>query len=102
MQAHLAGYCSQDQQRLSCKRLLGATGSVDFSDSDEEDENGASTSNGHDEGLSSFPVDSWEDSWDDSDAPVSQEVRFLLNCKPYNPWWRKAAACAMQQHPVPR
>lgn len=31
-------------------------------------------SNRQDEGLTSFPVDSWEDTWDDSDAPVSQEV----------------------------
>jgi len=44
---------------------FGCAGSVDFSDSDEEDENiaGISDSNG---GLSSFPVDSWEDTWDDS------------------------------------
>ncbi|KAA6426332.1 MAG: serine threonine- phosphatase 6 regulatory subunit 3-like isoform X2 [Trebouxia sp. A1-2] len=47
-------------------------GSVDFSDSDEEDENIAGVSDNG--GLSSFPVDSWEDTWDDSDAPVSQEA----------------------------
>lgn len=57
----LIGYCS------------GCAGSVDFSDSDEEDENIAGVSDNG--GLSSFPVDSWEDTWDDSDAPVSQEVR---------------------------
>ena len=50
-------------------------GSVDFSDSDEEDERvGVGMSHRQDEGLTSFPVDSWEDTWDDSDAPVSQEV----------------------------
>ncbi|KAL3130903.1 hypothetical protein ABBQ38_000230 [Trebouxia sp. C0009 RCD-2024] len=44
-------------------------------DSDEEDERvGVGMSNRHDEGLTSFPVDSWEDTWDDSDAPVSQEA----------------------------
>lgn len=54
-------------------------GSVEFSDSDEEDERvGVGMSNRHDEGLTSFPVDSWEDTWDDSDAPVSQEVHCSL------------------------
>lgn len=54
---------------------LWPPGSVEFSDSDEEDDRvGPGLSNNHDEGLTSFPVDSWEDTWDDSDAPVAQEV----------------------------
>lgn len=52
----------------------GCTGSVDFSDSDEEDENVAGMSNSTNGGLSSFPVDNWEDTWDDSDTPVHHEV----------------------------
>lgn len=47
-------------------------GSVEFSDSDEEDENAVSSSNADGGGLSSFAVDSWEDTWDDSDTPVTQ------------------------------
>ena len=59
---------------------LWPPGSVEFSDSDEEDERvGPGLGNSHDEGLTSFPVDSWEDTWDDSDAPVSQEVLIVLN-----------------------
>lgn len=63
-----------DKAYIWLNGCFGCAGSVEFSDSDEEDENiaGISDSNG---GLSSFPVDSWEDTWDDSDAPVSQEVR---------------------------
>ena len=54
---------------------LWPPGSVEFSDSDEEDERvGPGLGNSHVEDLTSFPVDSWEDTWDDSDAPVSQEV----------------------------
>ena len=54
---------------------LWPPGSVEFSDSDEEDDRvGPGLGNSHDEGLTSFPVDSWEDTWDNSDAPISQEV----------------------------
>lgn len=57
---------------------LWPPGSVEFSDSDEEDERvGPGLGNSHVEDLTSFPVDSWEDTWDDSDAPVSQEVLTL-------------------------
>lgn len=43
-------------------------------DSDEEDDS-ATNGNGLDHGgLASFPVDNWEDTWDDSDAPVSGQV----------------------------
>ena len=66
-------------------------GSVDFSDSDEEDENiaGISDSNG---GLSSFPVDSWEDTWDDSDAPVSHEVPPFTS--PAKDWFIRTSSAA--------
>lgn len=58
---------------------LWPPGSVEFSDSDEEDERvGPGLGNSHVEDLTSFPVDSWEDTWDDSDAPVSQEVLTAL------------------------
>ena len=58
---------------------LWPPGSVEFSDSDEEDERvGPGLGNSHVEELTSFPVDSWEDTWDDSDAPVSQEVLTAL------------------------
>ncbi len=56
-------------------------GSVDFSDSDEEEENVAGISDST-SALSSFPVDSWEDTWDDSDAPVSQEVSCCSSAYP--------------------
>ena len=60
---------------ISVVGSLWPPGSVEFSDSDEEDERvGPGIASRHDEGLTSFPVDSWEETWDDSDAPVSQEV----------------------------
>ena len=72
LSSHAAG---KDEAIISAVGALWPLGSVEFSDSDEEDERvGPGLGNGHDEGLASFPVDSWEDSWDDSDAPVSQEV----------------------------
>ena len=43
-------------------------------DSDEEDDSAANGNALDPGGLASFPVDNWEDTWDDSDAPVSGQV----------------------------
>ena len=43
-------------------------------DSDEEDDSAANGNALDHGGLASFPVDNWEDTWDDSDAPASGQV----------------------------
>lgn len=66
-----------DHLKVSSKHLFNADDNVSF-DSDEEDDcahDGTGVERG---GLASFPVDSWEDTWDDSDsdAPASGQVWF--------------------------